>query len=62
MHTPRIGHLNPVYKNFKHLKKSPRQGIMYFKHDHLLVEAYTDTIQRSIKDQQPATVPWYAEI
>lgn len=41
MHVPITGHLNAVCMILKYLK-SPGQGFLYFRHGHLMVEAYTN--------------------
>ncbi|XP_028102592.1 uncharacterized protein LOC114301831 [Camellia sinensis] len=43
MHAPRNSHLEAVMRILRYLKSSPRKGLYFSKHDHLSVEAFTDT-------------------
>jgi hypothetical protein len=42
MHSPRESHMEAVYRILRYLKSAPGRGILFSKHDHLQVEAYTD--------------------
>jgi hypothetical protein len=42
MHSPRESHMEVVYRILRYLKSSPGKGLLFSRHDHLKIEAYTD--------------------
>ena len=42
MHAPHEAHLDAAYRILRYLKSAPGKGLYFAKHDHLLVEAYSD--------------------
>ncbi|KAL5732677.1 hypothetical protein ACOSQ2_032369 [Xanthoceras sorbifolium] len=42
MHSPGPKHFDTVYRILRYLKRSPGKGLIFKKHGHLQVEAYTD--------------------
>ena len=42
MQTPRIVHLEGIYRVVAYLKRAPRKGLLYQRHVHLNIEAYSD--------------------
>ena len=42
MHDPRDPHMQAVFHILRYLKSAPRKGLLFSKHDHLQIEAFTD--------------------
>jgi hypothetical protein len=42
MHSPRESHMEAVYRILRYLKSSPGKGLLFSRHGHLKIEAYTD--------------------
>ena len=42
MHSPRETHMKAVRRILRYLKSSPGKGVLFARHDHLKIEAYTD--------------------
>lgn len=42
MHSPREPHMEAVHRILRYLKSSREKGLLFSRHDHLQIEAYTD--------------------
>ena len=42
MQTPRVVHLEGVYRVLAYLKRAPGKGLLYRRHEHLNIKVYSD--------------------
>ncbi|GAV57086.1 hypothetical protein CFOL_v3_00624, partial [Cephalotus follicularis] len=55
MHDPRTSHLEAVYKILRYLKSAPGRGILFSKHGHLGLEAFTNADWAGSSDDRRST-------
>ena len=42
MYSPGLEHFEAMYRILRHLKGTPRRGLLFKKHGHLQIKVYTD--------------------
>ncbi|XP_021753839.1 uncharacterized protein LOC110719248 [Chenopodium quinoa] len=59
MHKPHKHHLEAVYKILRYLKKTPGRGVMFEKHGHLDLHAFTDADWGGYRDSRKSTSGYF---
>uniref|UniRef100_A0A803MPM2 Uncharacterized protein n=1 Tax=Chenopodium quinoa TaxID=63459 RepID=A0A803MPM2_CHEQI len=59
MHKPQSQHLEAVYRILRYLKGTPRRGVMFEKHGHLDLHAFTDADWGGYRDSRKSTSGYF---
>ncbi|XP_021771481.1 uncharacterized protein LOC110735599 [Chenopodium quinoa] len=59
MHKPQKQHLEAVYRILRYLKKAPGRGVLYEKHGHLDLHAFTDVDWGGDRDSRKSTSGYF---